>query len=68
MVVGDACRLVGLIVATLVNGDDVIVLAELLQLVSPAVPKLGKAVHEENQLLLGVARFDVVDFNSLRRK
>lgn len=65
VIIGDIFRLIRLAVSTLVDGNGPKVFAEFLNLMSPAVPKFGKAVDEDNEGLFRVAFFDVVKLNAL---
>lgn len=57
---GLLCRLIRLSVATLVDSDCIVILAELFELESPTEPELGKAMHENDELILWVTFGDVV--------
>lgn len=58
-------RLVRVAVAAHVDRHHVIVGGELLNLILPRVPALGKAVHKQHQRLVDIARLDTMQANVL---
>lgn len=63
---GLLCRLIRLSVATLVDSDCIVILAELFQLESPTEPELGKAMHENDEFILGVTFGYIMQIDALK--
>lgn len=63
---GLVCRFIGFSVATLVDSDCIVILTKLFELESPTEPELGKAMHENDELVLGVTFGYVMQINALK--
>ncbi|MCG3163845.1 MAG: hypothetical protein JMDDDDMK_05297 [Acidobacteria bacterium] len=64
VVILDALRLVGEVVAALVNRHDVIIGRQRLHLVAPRIPEIGEAVDHHDQWVFLVAERGVMNLHS----